>query len=65
MQQENNYLCECVNCNQILIDRNPQTAATMKPTPKDTKDMVAVQDDDGSEFWACPICKSDDNLMDI
>lgn len=58
-------LCKCNNCESILIDENPQIGAKELEVPGNAKEMIQVQEDGGTFFWACPECKTDEYLMDI
>jgi hypothetical protein len=70
------YLCKCNNCDLVLVDENPQADAKknsiLKNSEKQLIDekgrevayMEKIQDDDGTYFWACPVCLTDDCLTD-
>ena len=62
-------LCKCNKCGNILIDQNPQIDAKEYPlTGKElemkwTGGLVEFQDDD--PHWVCPVCMTDDYLIDL
>jgi len=58
-------LCKCNNCDSILLDQNPQVGAIDHDLSKypNIKHMMFINEDGG--FCACPICKTDDYLMDL
>jgi phage-related protein len=70
-------LCKCNNCELILVDKNPQINAKEQAVFKDKNnqwvnlenievaDMEYLEDKNGDNFWACPVCEVDDFLIDI
>jgi uncharacterized C2H2 Zn-finger protein len=60
-------LCQCNNCDAILIDKNSQTDAIEHNLNGSELDMVFITEDagDGKDFWACPNCLTDGYLSDI
>ncbi len=54
-------LCKCNNCGNILIDENPQVDAIKYDL--NGSELEMVKDEDG--YWACPICLTDDYLIDL
>ena len=54
-------LCKCNNCDSILYDENPQVGATKYLPPKGVESMELID----QEFWGCPICKTDEFLIDL
>lgn len=64
------YLCECTNCNSVLIDNNPQVGAKAYEDISDaeTKQLVDLTDSitkDVHYFWGCPNCMTDEYLIDV
>lgn len=57
-------LCKCLECDTVLIDQNPQTGAKLYKLPDNATNMQYMDDDDGG-WWACPICETDENLIDL
>ncbi len=66
-------LCKCNNCNSILIDQNPQVNAKefyLKGTELEMQYNPGLRMEDGDEdvdnerFWVCPICMTDNYLVD-
>jgi CTP-dependent riboflavin kinase len=51
------YLCKCNNCEQLLIDENPQIKAKKYPIPAKAIAM--------GENQTCPNCKTDGFLVDF
>lgn len=47
-----------------MIDKNPQSGAKELTIPDNVKDMAFVEDSDGG-IWACPVCKTDEHLIDL
>lgn len=70
-------LCHCNNCETILIDENPQVNAKIytiidnycESFPNKKIEMMAYMKDKNSQdqqhFWYCPICETDDYLIDL
>ena len=58
-------LCKCNNCGNILIDENPQVDAVKYELQGNELNMVQYKDESGDLFWACPVCESDDYLLDL
>lgn len=64
-------LCKCNNCNNVLIDQNPQVNATEHQLTGKELDMQffggGVKDKYGKDnnYWGCPICLTDEFLTDI
>lgn len=58
------YLCKCNNCETIMFDENPQTDAVKKELTGKEEHMVQVEEN-GEYFWACPVCRTDDYLIDL
>jgi len=55
------YLCGCNQCGSVFIDTNPQTGA-----PKfNVNSMVYEELELIEDMRACPVCKTDEFLMDI
>jgi len=60
------HLCICNNCGNILFDENPQVGAKLHPIKGNELHMKQIKDEvTGEYFWACPICETDNFLMDI
>jgi hypothetical protein len=64
-------LCKCNNCENVLIDQNPQINAFEHKLKGNELEMQffggGVKDKNGAEenYWGCPICLTDDFLIDI
>lgn len=58
-------LCKCNNCDSILIDQNSQIGANEYDLSGEEIEMQYMQDEDGEYFWACPLCETDDYLIDL
>jgi hypothetical protein len=62
-------LCKCNGCGSTLFDENPQSEAPKFELKGGELDMVQLKEEtdgvDDEYYWACPICKTDDNLMDM
>lgn len=63
-KKEMAYLCQCNNCNTILIDKNPQSCAVMHELNGTESEMQYVDDKDGG-YWVCPVCNTHDYLSDV
>ena len=63
------HLCKCNNCDNILLDENPQIFAIKHKLKGGELSMIQVNvsdENDGEEYiWACPICATDGFLTDI
>jgi len=60
------YLCICNKCGTILFDENPQTNAIKQVITGNEFHMKQIKDKEtGKYFWACPVCETDANLMDL
>ena len=57
-------LCKCNNCDNVLIDQNPQVNAPEFELNGTELEMTYEESQDGGCFWACPICLTDDYLTD-
>ena len=64
-------LCKCNNCDNVLIDQNPQINSFEYELKGDELEMQffggGVKDRHGKEenYWGCPICLTDEFLIDI
>jgi len=58
------HLCRCNKCNNVLIDHNPQINAMVHKLKGDELEMEQF-DDNGDYFFGCPICETDEFLIDI
>lgn len=58
------YLCKCNNCDNILVDENPQIKAKEHELSGEELQMIYVQDGD-TWYWVCPICLTDSYLIDM
>lgn len=59
-------LCKCNNCNSILIDQNSQIGAKEYELKGEEIEMQYCTDEQGENgFWACPICETDEYLIDL
>jgi hypothetical protein len=56
-------LCKCLNCDAVMVDENPGGQPEL-PVPDNVDDMEQI-DDNGSFFWGCPNCKTDEHLVDL
>jgi len=56
-------LCKCNMCDSVLIDMNPQINAKEHPLTGSELEMVLTDDDDPK--WVCPLCMTDDYLVDL
>lgn len=56
------HLCICNNCMTILFDENPQVDAKKY---KFENIVVEMMDKDEDGAWACPICGTDNYLIDL
>lgn len=59
---ETSKLCQCNQCDIVLIDKNPQTGAIEFELKFDEQEMIFIYENGG--FWACPGCKDDGCLQD-
>ena len=60
------FLCVCDNCMSLLYDENPADEATkfdMKSVPEGMVVLSMDRHEDG--YPVCPICGTDEFLMDI
>ena len=71
-------LCKCNNCELVLIDQNAQIGAKefevfsapdahrMDSFGNEVADMSYIPDriNPNEHFWACPVCDSDEYLVD-
>lgn len=61
-------LCRCNNCNNILLDENPQVDAIKHELKGGELLMIQINIGDGNNgdeyIWACPICGTDGFLTD-
>lgn len=55
-------LCRCNNCYSILVDENPQIGA-IEYLIEDS--LVLYMDKDADGFWICPVCGTDEYLIDL
>jgi hypothetical protein len=70
--KENVNLCQCNNCESILIDQNPQVGARVFNVDLSNPKIIEMQllkepDNGGIEgdyFWGCPICETDGYFND-
>jgi len=62
-------LCKCNNCDNTLIDQNPQIGATEHDLKGHELEMQyfqgLVENEERELFWGCPICETDDYLQDL
>ena len=64
-------LCKCNNCNSVLIDQNPQIGANEYELTGKELDMQYIKGSDlqpnfdNETYWGCPICLTDDYLVDL
>lgn len=66
-------LCKCNNCDNILIDQNPQVDAKEYELTGNELEMQFFgggvdpmpEDMDSGLFWGCPVCLTDGYLMDL
>jgi hypothetical protein len=60
-------LCKCNNCDNILIDQNPQINAKEYPLTGEELEMQYIEEDAAGEknYWVCPICLTDGFLIDM
>lgn len=58
------YLCKCLNCDNILIDENPQVNAKKHTVNGDELKMVMINNDE-EYYVGCPICNTDAFLIDL
>ncbi len=60
------HLCKCNNCDLILIDQNSQVGAKeYELTGKETEMQYVEDKESGLGYWVCPICETDDYLIDL
>lgn len=63
--------CQCTNCETIMFDQNPQTGAKQYkisdfPNATEMQYMqLLIENQDSDIYWACPICLTDENLIDL
>lgn len=68
---EKEYVCKCNKCGSLLIDENPRHDTEKKAIVGSELSMVYLVDETESVnnetnyFWACPICLTDEYIMDI
>ena len=55
-------ICKCNNCDNILIDKNPQVDAKEYDLNGTELDMFY---DSSETAWVCPVCNTDDYLTDL
>lgn len=55
-------LCQCLNCNNVMVDKNPSEESKEYELPKGVLDMIWDNDDFA---WVCPTCFVDDHLIDL
>ncbi len=55
-------LCKCNNCENILIDENPQIKASEFPLKGNELNMIWCESENA---WVCPKCLTDGYLTDI
>ena len=58
---DEDHLCKCNKCDNILIDKNPQVDAKKFQLKGNEKELIKVN----NEFWGCPECLTDDYLIDL
>ena len=62
-------LCKCNMCDSILIDQNPQIGAKeykLKGTELEMQQTGGLNETDKDDpKWVCPICMTDDYLVDL
>ena len=63
MTKELDYICICNKCGTIMLDENPSNEQTKIEITGEEQNMVKYMDE-GDYVWGCPVCLSDDNLMD-
>ena len=62
------HLCQCNNCMNILIDQNSKINAKEYELTGEELEMQYLNDSsetDISYFWGCPICMTDEYLIDL
>jgi rubrerythrin len=57
-----NHICKCNNCDNYLIDENPQINA---PEYNILGNEINMTWSETEQTWVCPICKTDAYLTDI
>ena len=57
------YLCKCNNCETVMVDENPQVNARKHNTYN--VDVKAMLFDSNNLCWVCPVCNTDDFLIDL
>lgn len=63
MSEEKTQLCRCNNCYTVMFDENPSDQPALV-APSATVNMKKFEED-GSSYWGCPECGTDETLMDI
>jgi len=58
-------LCKCLKCGNTLIEENPQSGEEEFNLTGNELNMILIKEEEDSYFWGCPICKTDENLIDI
>ncbi len=61
-------LCKCNKCDSVLIDQNPQIGAKEYPLTGIELDMQwtgGLVENKDEPKWVCPICMTDDYLVDL
>lgn len=65
-------LCKCNNCDLLLVDKNPQVVAKVYDIFEDSdrqwvnsENIEVAEMDYFNDSWGCPICESDNFLIDI
>ena len=62
-------LCKCTNCDTIMIDQNSQVDATLHELTGKEVEMQYMQgliEHGGTHYyWVCPICETDEYLIDL
>lgn len=58
-------LCRCNKCGNTLIDQNPQVGAKEYELTGSENEMQYTMAENGEYFWACPVCETDEYLIDL
>lgn len=59
-------LCQCINCENVFYDENPQIGADVIDT-ENFEEVFSMEllNENGDSYWGCGFCKTDAYLFDI
>lgn len=60
---ETAHLCQCNNCDIVLIDESPSLLSEEYILKGNELEMAFITDINGG-YWVCPICLKNDDLQD-